>query len=241
MKTYRMNALMAGVLYFLGSVFGVLSAVVGGELISSIVQGKPLSGSALLSFVIADSSRLIGGSFFILMMGISLAAMTAFLYPVFKKDSKELALGMLIFRGTLEGAWYFMTTLGYLALFALGSEYLATGANSAELRSMIKVLYQFQDLLAPTGTILFLVGATCLYISFYRTRLIPRWLSVWGLVGVIPYMAFALLHLFRMDRGVGLYLQMLLMPQEMVMAFWLIIKGFDRVALDRTMSDKRTE
>ena len=57
------------------------------------------------------------------------------------------------------------------------------------------------DILGPVGTILFLIGATCLYLSFYRTRLIPRWLSVWGLIGVVPYMAYALLHFFRLDNG----------------------------------------
>ena len=41
------------------------------------------------------------------MMGISLVAMTVFLYPIFRKDSKELAAGMLLFRGALEGTFYF--------------------------------------------------------------------------------------------------------------------------------------
>ena len=44
MKTYRMNAVMAGVLYFLGTVFGVLSGVIGGEVLSSFSFGKPLVG-----------------------------------------------------------------------------------------------------------------------------------------------------------------------------------------------------
>lgn len=163
-------------------------------------------------------------------MGISLVAMTVFLYPIIKKDSEELALGMLLFRGALEGVWYIISTLGILALVALGKEYVATGADSAALQSIGNVLYQFQDLLGPVGTIVFLIGATCLYISFYRTRLIPRWLSVWGLIGVVPYLAYALLHFFHMDHGVGFYLQMVLAPQEIVMGIWLIIKGFNAAA-----------
>lgn len=240
MKTYRMNAVMAGVLYFLGSVFGVASTVVGGEVITSIVKTKPLSGLILLDLLAANLSRILCGSFFILLMGISLVAMTVFLYPIFRKDSEELAMGMLLFRGALEGAWYFMTTLSMLVLFVLGKEYVATGANSDVLQSICNVVYQFQDLLGPVGTILFLIGATCLYISFYRTRIIPRWLSVWGLIGVVPYMAYVLLHFFQMDNGVGFYLQMLLAPQEIVMALWLIIKGFDQEATEKLMTDKRS-
>ncbi len=227
MKTYRMNAVMAGALYFLGTVFGVSGAIVGGEVLSSIVTNKPLEGVDILSLVAANSSQLTGGAFFTLMMGISLVAMTVFLYPLFRKDSEVLALGMLLFRGALEGTFYFVSTLSILTLVALGNEYVAAGANLAALQSMGNILYQFQDFLGPVGTIVFLIGATCLYISFYRTRLIPRWLTVWGLIGVVPYLAYALLHFFHLDTGYGFYLQMVLAPQELVMGAWLVIKGFN--------------
>ena len=96
---------------------------------------------------------------------------------------------------------------------------------------MGNVLYQFQVRLAPVGPIFFLIGATCLYLSFYRTRLIPRWLSVWGLIGVVFYMASALLKFFHMDTGYGFYLEMVMAPQEMVMGVWLIVKGFNPSAI----------
>jgi len=238
MNTYRKNAVMAGALYFLGTVFGVLGGVIGGEVLTSIISSKPLAGVDMLGLVAANSSRLTGGAFLTLMMGISLVAMTVFLYPIFRKDSEELAMGMVLFRGALEGASYFVTTIGILTLVALGNEYIATGADSAALQSMGNVLYQFQDLKAPVGSIIFLIGATSLYISFYRTRLIPRWLSVWGFIGVVPYMAYALLHFFHMDTGYGFYLQMVLAPQEIVMAVWLIVKGFNPSAI-AVLSAKR--
>jgi hypothetical protein len=233
MKTYRMNAIMGGALYFLGTVFGVLAAVVGGEVLSSLVIGKPLAGVDMLRLVATNSSRLTGGAFLTLLMGISLVAMTVFLYPIFRKDSEELALGMVLFRGALEGTGYFISTLGILALIALANEYTATGAASAVLQSMGNVLYQLPDLSGTAGTILFIIGTTCLCISFYRTRLIPRWLTVWGLIGVAPYMAYALLHFFHMDNGIGFYLQMVTAPQELVMGLWLVIKGFNQDAVKK--------
>ncbi|HEX7556585.1 MAG TPA: DUF4386 domain-containing protein [Leptolinea sp.] len=231
MNTYRMNAVMAGALYFLGTVFGVVGAIVGGEVLTSLVTSKPLAGVDMLALVAANSSRLTGGAFFTLMMGISLVAMTVFLYPIFRKDSKELSMGMVLFRGALEGTGYLVSVLGILTLVALGNEYIASGADSTVLQSMGNVLYKFQDLLAPVNSIVFLIGTTCLYLSFYRTRLIPRWLSVWGLIAVVPYMVYALLHFFHMDTGYGLYLQMVMAPQELVMAVWLIVKGFNPSAI----------
>ncbi len=231
MNTYRKNAVLAGVLYILGTVLGVLSGVIGGEVSISLISGKPLAGVDMLGLVAANSSRLTGGAFLTLMMGISLVAMTVFLYPIFRKDSEELATGMVLFRGALEGTWYFVMALGFLALIALGNEYIATGADSAALQSMGNVLYQFQVRLAVVGPILFLIGATCLYISFYRTRLIPRWLSVWGFIAVVAYIASTLLKFFHMDAGYGFYLEMVMAPQEMVMAVWLIVKGFNPSAI----------
>ena len=232
MNTYRMNAVMTGVLYFLGTVFGISGGLIGGEVLTSLISGKPLVGVDMLGLVAANSSRLTWGAFLTFMMGISLVAMTVFLYPVMEKASKELAMGMVLFRGALEGTWYFVTALGFFALVALGNEYIATGADSAALQSMGNVLYQIQYRLGEIGPIFFLIGAACLYISFYRTRLIPRWLSVWGLIAVVFYMASTLLKFFHMDTGgYGFYLEMVLASQEMVMAVWLIVKGFNPSAV----------
>ena len=231
MRTYRMNAVMGGALYFLGTVFGVLGAVVGGEVLSSLVIAKPLVGVDMLGLVATNSSRLTGGAFLTFMMGVSLVAMTVFLYPLLRKDSQELAMGLVLFRGALEGTCYLVSTLGILALIALANDYTAAGATSAALQSMGNVLYQLPDLSGTVGTMLFVIGTTCLCLSFYRTRLIPRWLTVWGLIGMVPYMAYGLLHFFHMDNGIGFYLQMVTAPQELVMGLWLVIKGFNPSAI----------
>jgi len=243
MNTYRKDAVMAGVLYFLGTVFGVLSNVIGGDVLSSLSWGKPLVGVDILNLVASNSSRITGGAFFILMMGILLMAMTVFLYPIFRKDSEVLALGMVLFRGALEGTFYFLSTLCFLAQVSIGNTYSATGADSVVFQSMSNALYQFQVRLAPVGPIFFLSGAMCIYVSFYRTRLIPRWLTVWGFIGVVFYMASTLLKFFDMNAsGIGFYLEMVLAPQEMVMAVWLIVKGFNPKAITALFAktEKRT-
>jgi hypothetical protein len=231
MNTYRMNAVMVGALYFLGTVFGVLGAVIGGEVLTSIISGNPLAGVDILGLAAANSSQLTWGAFLTFMMGISLVAMTVFLYSIMRKASKEMAMGMILFRGALEGIFYFSSALIILTLVAVGNEYIATGADSAVLQSIGNVLYQFENLKAPFSSIIFLIGATCIYLTFYRTRLIPRWLSVWGFIAVITSIASALLKFFHMDTGYGFYLEMVMFPQEILMAVWLIVKGFNPNAI----------
>lgn len=229
MKTYRMNAVMAGVLYFLGTAFGIAGALVGGEVLTSIISDQPLAGVDILSLAAANSSRITASAFLTLLMGISLVTMTVFLYPVFRKVSEELAMGLILFRGALEGIFYCSTTLVFLTLVAIGNEYVASGANSAALQSIGRALYLFENLKAPVSSILFIIGATCIYLVFYRTRLIPRWLSVWGFIAAAASLASALLGFFHIDTNLGFYLEIgTMFPQEIVMSIWLIVKGFNR-------------
>ncbi len=231
MNTYRKNALMTGVLYFLGTVFGISGGLIGGEVLTSLISGKPLVGVDMLNLVAANSSRLTLGAFFTFLMGISLVAMTVFLYPVIRKASQELAMGMVLFRGALEGVFYCISTLTILTLVAVGNEYIATGANSTTLQTIGNLLYQFESLKGPVSSIIFLIGASCIYITFYRTQLIPRWVSVWGFIAVATSLTSVLMAFLHVESNIGFYLEMVMLPQEIVMAVWLIVKGFNPKAI----------
>jgi hypothetical protein len=222
MKTYRLNSIMTGALYILGTVAGVLSVVT--------VGGFPDENS--MNHIVADPWPFIPGAFLILIMGFSLAAMTIFIYPLFRKDSEPLAMGMVLFRGAFEGTWYILTALTWVTLSVLGKEIASSGVDSATLQTVGVIILQVSDKLGNIGTIAFIIGATCLYTSFYRTQLIPRWLSVWGLIVVAPYLAVDLFGFF----GSTLSLDFLYAPlaiQEMVMGLWLVIKGFNMDALKK--------
>jgi hypothetical protein len=61
-----------------------------------------------------------------------------------------------------------------------------------------------------------------LYYLLYRSELVPRRLSLWGLVGAVLYLASRLLGMF--GRGVG-FLMGPLAVAEIVLAVWSIVKG----------------
>jgi len=220
MKTYRTNAVMAGVLYIIGTVAGVSSVVAVGGFPDDDFQ----------AFMATDSSRIVLGAFFIVVMGFSLAAMTLFLYPLFRKDSEPLAMGMVLFRGALEGTCYILSGVIWVTLAALITQITSAGADSAALKAVGAVVLQTDGKLGDILTFAFIIGTVCLDTSFYRTRLIPRWLAVWGLVGTVPYVAPNALHFFDADPGL-MFLALPLAVQEMVMGLWLIIKGFDQDAV----------
>ena len=73
-----------------------------------------------------------------------------------------------------------------------------------------------------------------LYTVFYQSRLIPRWLSIWGLVAIVLHLTTAFLIMFHLAPTLSPVIGAINFPiflQEMVMAVWLIVKGFNPAAI----------
>jgi len=91
--------------------------------------------------------------------------------------------------------------------------------------------------------IVYTLGALLFYYILYASKLIPRWLSGWGLFAVVLLFIGALLHMFGMFGAMPL---MKVMPffappiglQELIMAVWLIAKGFDPSAISALSANK---
>ena len=72
------------------------------------------------------------------------------------------------------------------------------------------------------------------YYIFFQTKLVPRWLSGWGLIGIILIIVTSMLVMFRVIGPMSTTQIVLAVPiavQEMVLAVWLIVKGFNSSAI----------
>jgi hypothetical protein len=86
----------------------------------------------------------------------------------------------------------------------------------------------------PLGYIVFSFGALMLYSVLFQSRLIPRWISGWGFVAVVPYFAAAFLNMLGLSDPESAISSIMFFPmliQEMVMAVWFIVKGFSSSAV----------
>jgi hypothetical protein len=82
----------------------------------------------------------------------------------------------------------------------------------------------------------FSLGALMYYVILYRSRLIPPWLSGWGILGAVLSVAAVVLASFARDFGmesVHTYLSIPIGLNELVLAVWLIAKGFNQDAVRR--------
>jgi hypothetical protein len=210
-----------GILYILGTVFGMVSLA----LTNSILSSDDVLGS-----VNSHQTKLALGALAVLAMGLALAMIPVVAYPVLSRSSVLLARGYFLFRSVLETVGYLLTTIGWLVLIPLSS---STDVAKVWGDTLIN-----SKGVAEVGTIVFLIGVSMFYLVLFRAKLVPRWLSSWGLLAAIPYLVPVLLGLFStvdVSAGstLGTVFEIPLALQEMVLAVWLIAKGFDgrRVAM----------
>lgn len=223
-KSLRRRAAIVGVLYILGTASGICSGIV-----------KPYFGAPdYLIKVSGNANPVILGALFVLAMGLSLAMIPILMYPILKRQNETLAIGYVVFRGALETATYIITAFCWILSVALGRKVVQTGANDPTLFAIGGALTDLGAASVIT-TIFFITGALMFYFLLYKSRLVPHWISVWGIVAALPYMASGLLVLFGAVGSGSTAETVLILPmfvQEMVLAVWLIAKGFNANAIE---------
>lgn len=221
MNTNRKTATIVGILFIIGTVAGILSAVITGPILNS---------PEYLAEVAANSNQLVFGGLLVLIMGLALAMVPIFMYPIFKKHNESLAVGYVVFRGALETIIYITMVISWLVLVVLSQEFIKAGISNSSLFQLLgTLLLSVGDRVNPVLQIVFSLGALMFYLLWYQSNLVPRWLSIWGLAGVALYFVAGISALFGVD------IEILVAPlalNEMVLAIWLIVKGFNTTPVD---------
>jgi hypothetical protein len=215
MNTNKKTAMMIGILFIIGTASGMLS---------NVFMGSIFDDPDYLIKLSTSSSQIIIGVMLVLIMAFALAMIPVVLYPVFRKHNETLALGAVVFRGVLETVTYVGIVISWLLLLSLSREYATSELMEAQnFRVIGTMLQKAAHWNSQMVSIVFSIGALFIYCNFYQSKLIPRWLSVWGLIGALLYIACPIFAMFGLD------IMILMAPlalQEMVMALWLIVKGF---------------
>jgi hypothetical protein len=210
MKSDRKAAILIGVLYIIGTAAGVAGAM---------IMPSSTNGADLLAQVAANRGATIAGALLVLTMGLSLSALAAVFYPIGRRFSEALSMGYVIFRGALEGMVYVISAMFWLVLIALSSQpTIATASIAGVLQTTQDVIWN-QLVSLPFG-----IGALMFYWLLYRANLVPKWILVWGFISAPLFMAANLAHIFGSNIDI---VMASLFLQEMVLAVWLIAKGFN--------------
>ncbi len=226
MNTYRKNTIIAGALFLVCSAAAILSFPFFGPI---------LEGTDYLSKLYVSKNMVMTGALIEFFQATAAIGIAIALYPILKKCNGALALGAVSFR-IIECVFVLIGTLSLLTLLTLSQEFIAAGAPVASTFQTLGMLLQTVQYWSGNllSALAFGLGALMYYIVLYQSKLIPRWLSGWGILGIIMGLAATVLGSFTHDFSVESVNTLLNIPiglQEMVFALWLIVKGFNSSAV----------
>jgi hypothetical protein len=217
MNSTRRFSAVAGIVFIVTTVAGVVCLGILGSL---------LDGPDFVRRVAASPDRLALAAVFEALMGIGCAGIALALYPVLRHANPGLAIGAVGLR-VVEGALLLVVAGCWAALATFAGDASSAGSlDAASTRASADLLRSLANQCGTLGNIPFCAGAGLYYLVFWQSRLAPRWLSGWGLLAAVPYLAAGLYAL--LSRTEVRDLTVLMMPmavQEMVFAVWLIAKG----------------
>lgn len=218
----KMNAIVTGAFFIMATVFAIIGLKLYDPILNHpdyLVQGA------------RNSPQIITGAVFELLLVCAAVGTGIMLFPYLKKFNLNLALGYLCFR-TLESVFIMVGIVSVLALLTLSHSY--TNATTPDTGAFLaagvalKAIHDWTFTLGP----LFMLGInTFIYSSvFFKSRLVPRNLAALGVLGAVLVFVLSILVMFGILTQLSVWGVLLALPialYEMILAVWLIIKGFN--------------
>ncbi|MBZ5753345.1 DUF4386 domain-containing protein [Metabacillus rhizolycopersici] len=233
MNSNKKSAKLVGVLFILAAV----TAIIGRLLYDPILNGPDylMRGSE-------HANQVILGALMELILVVSAVGTATTMFPILRKYNETIALWHVCFR-FLEAIVITVGVISVLSLLTLSREFVAAGAlDTASFQAsgtLLKAVYDWTFLLGPN----FLLGINTIMYSyiFYKSKLVPRFIPILGMTGATLVFICALLVMFGVIQQVSVWGAILALPvfaNEMILAVWLIVKGFNESAL-ASMSAKK--
>ncbi|AZN38343.1 DUF4386 domain-containing protein [Paenibacillus albus] len=226
MKLTAVTPKATGIFFILAAI----SSIIGLKLYDPL-----LSGSDYLVNGAAHANQIIWGALMELVLVVSAIGTSVTLFPYLRRYNESIALSHVCFR-FMEAVIITIGIIGMLSLLTLSREYAAGGmpdtASYEAAGTALKAVHDWTFLLGPN----FMLGLNTMMYSyiFYRTGLVPRFIPILGMTGASLVFIAALLEMFGVFPQISVWGALLSLPvaaNEMILAVWLIAKGFNSRAL----------
>ena len=224
MDSKRKTAIIVGVLFLIALIFNI----VGMSIYNPIGEAPEYLDNAYPNRFLVIIGLLID---FICIPAIILIPIVA--YPIFKQHGERLALGYVGFRA-MEGMLFSISVINSFSLISLSKEYISSGTMDVLYYQAVgNSIHAQNNWTTLIYIIFFTLGAMMFYSLLYRSKLLPRFISVWGLIAAAFLLLGALIGLFDLYplvKVMSVFSPPIIL-NEFTLAVWLIVKGFNPVAL----------
>ncbi len=229
MNTYRKTARIVGALFITAT----------GSIILSVVILEPVVDAPdFLTQASVSEARVTAGVLLELVNNIAVVGIAVVMYPVLKPFSERLALGYVAAR-SIESVLFTIGSGLLLTLLFVSNEFVAAGAPPASyfhtLGGMLLAGHDLENASggAALGFIAAGLGTLTLNYVLFRARLVPRWISAFGLLAGASIIAARVMVIspLELSSATVTIMDAPIFLQEMVLAVWLIVKGFNSSAI----------
>jgi hypothetical protein len=215
---------------FVGALFltAMVASLLGGGLVESVISAPNHH------LVTAENETLlIVGMLLELVNAIAVVGIATLMFPIMKRHNETMAVGYLGFR-LVEAVFCSMIVIAPLSLMTLSREYLKARISDIQFQAAgILAVTERASVANLLILIFFCVGAFLLYSLLYQSKLLPRFISVWGLVAVALVLIINLLSLkMEIGMGISMIFALPIILNEIFMGIWLIVKGFNPSAVN---------
>jgi hypothetical protein len=221
-NTFRKNAIIVGILFIIATVF---------LFIGEAVYGPILDSPDYLEIAYPNRVTAVVGMLLEFACVIAIPLIPVFMYPVLKEHSEPLALGYVGFR-LFEAVLFVITEINELSLINVSEGYLNSGEAGASYFQNLGRSIQAENMwIFLFYVLVFTIGGLIFYSALYKSRVVPRFISIWGLIAAALLLVGTVLLMLEVDTGaLGNVWELItaapIAVNEMVLALWLIVKGF---------------
>jgi hypothetical protein len=172
---------------------------------------------------IADNTWLLRVNILVDMLtALGVIFLGAMLFVTLRKQNERIALVALGFY-ILEAALLAASKLATFSLLLTSQEYVAAGQPDY-LQTLGNLAFESMDFVGSTLHMLaFCLGGILFYYLLYKSGVIPRVLSLWGLITAFPLLVGTLFAIFDYEFPFLLYVPYV--PFEFVVGVWILVKG----------------
>lgn len=223
--TGRKTAALVGSAFLFSNVTFILGAIV---LVEAIL-GAP----DYLSLIAAGRAQVALGVLLSFANGLAYVGIAVLLFPILRQRFASLALAYVGFR-VVEFITQILADVSPLALLTLAGDGGQAGAAAAvDLPALGALLLAERFWAFQMLNLIFSFSAVLLYIMLLRTRLVPGFIAIWGLIAAALVLLNTVLGWFRPDLGaaLGMITGLPMLLNELFLGVWLIVKGFNPSAI----------
>lgn len=219
--------------FTIGRTVGILLLVqLAAALTLPFILSRPVNfGSPAFLTAVAEHSFQIRSAVLLSFIGSGLTlylGITAF--QVFRLYNKSLGLLFLVVC-TLSCALDIVHAGTIISMLTISNEFVSSGAADSEVYKVVGAAVASSRRSAHITQLLAIAAwMSVFYIALFRFKLIPPVLAAIGLIGVVLQFTGVTLMMFLGYRPIGV-MAMPLLPIQITVAVWLIIKGFNDLDL----------